>query len=70
VEKLAVQQLHKAECVCAQFVPSRETFFAALGCPGEQMMQDLQTLFDSFEPLLQDIQKFLAEHNLDFQWKV
>ena len=56
--------------MCAQFVPSRETFFAALGCPGEQMMQDLQTLFDSFEPLLQDIQKFLAEHNLDFQWKV
>lgn len=53
-----------------QFVPSRETFFAALGSPGDQMMRDLQTLFDSFEPLLLDVQKFLAEHNLDFQVKV
>ncbi|EIE23822.1 hypothetical protein COCSUDRAFT_83697 [Coccomyxa subellipsoidea C-169] len=56
--------------VVLKFVPSRETFFAALGTPGEQLMQDLQTLFDSFEPLLQDIQKFLADHNLDFQAKV
>lgn len=53
-----------------QLVPSRETFFAALGTPGEQMMEDVQTLFDSFEPLLQDVQKFLEEHNLDFQVKV
>ncbi len=53
-----------------QFVPSRETFFAALGSPGEQMVLDLQTLFDSFEPLLLDVQNFLAEHNLDFQVKV
>ena len=51
-------------------MPSREAFFAALGSPGEQMLQDLQTLFDSFEPVLQDIQKFLTEHNLDFQVKV
>lgn len=56
--------------LCVQFVPSRETFFAALGSPGDQMMRDLQTLFDSFEPLLLDVQKFLAEHNLDFQVKV
>ena len=56
--------------VWMQFVPSREAFFAALGTPGEQMMLDLQTLFDSFEPLLLDIQKFLVEHNLDFQVKV
>ncbi|BDA47632.1 probable pleckstrin homology domain-containing family A member 8 [Coccomyxa sp. Obi] len=56
--------------VVLKFVPSREAFFAALGSPGEQMRLDLQTLFDSFEPLLLDVQKFLAGHNLDFQVKV
>jgi hypothetical protein len=53
-----------------QLVPSRQTFFEALGQPGEQMMRDIRGLFDAFEPILQDIQKFLTDHNLDFQVKV
>lgn len=53
-----------------QLVPSRETFFQALGTPGEQMQQDLQKLLDAYEPLLARIQKFLSEHGLDFATKV
>jgi hypothetical protein len=51
-------------------VPSRETFFQALGTPGEQMQQDLRKLLDAYEPLLARIQNFLSEHNLDFSTKV
>lgn len=53
-----------------QLVPSRKAFFEALGQPGEQMMQDIRGLFNAFQPVLQDIQKFLAENNLDFPTKV
>ncbi len=53
-----------------QLVPSRESFFQALGTPGEQMQQDLQKLLDAYEPLLARIQKYLSEHGLDFATKV
>ena len=49
-----------------QLVPSRDTFFQALGTPGQQMQQDLHTLLEAYEPLLARIQKFLTDHDLDF----
>lgn len=53
-----------------QLVPSRDTLFAALGTPGEEMMQQLVVAIDAFEPLLTEVQQFLAAHELDYQIKV
>ena len=53
-----------------QLVPSRDALFAALGTPGEEMMQQLVATIDAFEPLLLKVQGFLVQHNLDFQTKV
>lgn len=53
-----------------QLVPSRESFFKALGTPGQQMQHDLQQLLEAYEPLLARIQKFLSKHSLDFGTKV
>lgn len=56
--------------VHVQLVPSREGLFAALGTPGEEMMQQVVVLVGAFEPLLRRVQAFLAQHDLDFQTKV
>ena len=53
-----------------QLVPSRDTFFKALGTPGQQMQQDLHVLLEAYEPLLARIQKFLTDHDLDFSVNV
>ena len=53
-----------------QLAPSRQSFFQALGTPGEQMQQDLHKLLDAYEPLLARIQKYLSENGLDFDTKV
>lgn len=53
-----------------QLVPSRDTFFQAIGTPGQQMQQDLHTLLEAYEPLLARIQKFLTDHDLDFSINV
>ena len=53
-----------------QLVPSRDTFFQALGTPGQQMQQDLHTLLEAYEPLLARIQRFLTDHDLDFSINV
>ena len=53
-----------------QWVPSRDTLFAALGTPGEEMMQQLVDAIGAFEPLLIEVQAFLAQHDLDFPTKV
>ena len=57
-------------CCGVQLVPSRDALFAALGTPGEEMMQQLVATIDAFEPLLLKVQGFLVQHNLDFQTKV
>lgn len=51
-------------------MPSRDTLFAALGTPGEEMMQQLVDVIGAFEPLLVEVQTFLVQHDLDFQTKV
>ena len=53
-----------------QLVPSREALFAALGTPGEEMMQQVTATIAAFEPLLLKVQGFLVQQNLDFQTKV
>lgn len=53
-----------------QLVPSRDALFAALGTPGEELMQQLAATIDAFEPVLARVQAFLVQQNLDFQIKV